>query len=455
MLHEGIADAVPSTTTKAAAGSSARRAGARSAQQAACCGAKAAGYARSRPAFGGSVAACLKDGGSAVSVAKSLILGAPRPPAASTTNASAASAAATVPPLPNPRPRMARMMPRIVTRSATSPPSAKVTNPASPGIRRSQASNGPRTIRATATSPSRSRMRDGAAAPRDESPMRRIASRPAARPSTTRHARPFTRPGPQAIAVVRSMSSPIGTAVVGIILAGGEGKRLFPLTRDRAKPAVPFGGRYRIVDVVLSNFVNSGIYKLSVITQYKAGSLMQHLARGWQLAPQIGHYVAPVPPAMNLGPRFFEGSADAVLQNLDVIENERPAHVCVFGADHIYKMDVRQMLRLPHRARGRRDGGGHPGAGGGSERVRHRRVRRREPRHGLPREAAGRSRRDGDAAGLHGPLHLPGERVAARHHRGRQPAATRRTTSAATSCPASSTRGGCWPTTSRTNDIPA
>ena len=140
------------------------------------------------------------------------------------------------------------------------------------------------------------------------------------------------------------MSSAHGITVVGIILAGGEGRRLFPLTRDRAKPAVPFGGRYRIVDIVLSNFVNSGIYKLNVITQYKAGSLMQHLARGWQLAPQVGHYVSPVPPAMNLGPRFFEGSADAVLQNLDVIENERPTHVCVFGADHIYKMDVRQML---------------------------------------------------------------------------------------------------------------
>src|SRR5262245_50910430 len=137
-----------------------------------------------------------------------------------------------------------------------------------------------------------------------------------------------------------------GTNAVGIILAGGEGKRLFPLKSDRAKPAVPFGGRYRMIDIVLSNFVNSGIYKLSVITQYKAGSLMQHLARGWQLATQMGHYVAPVPPAMNLGPRFFEGSADAVLQNLDVIENERPAHVCVFGADHIYKMDVRQMLRF-------------------------------------------------------------------------------------------------------------
>ena len=95
------------------------------------------------------------------------------------------------------------------------------------------------------------------------------------------------------------------SAVVAMILAGGEGRRLYPLTRDRAKPAVPFGGRYRIIDLVLSNFVNSGIYKLNVVTQYKAGSLIQHLARGWQLAPQLGHYVAPVPATMNLGPRWF------------------------------------------------------------------------------------------------------------------------------------------------------
>jgi len=140
------------------------------------------------------------------------------------------------------------------------------------------------------------------------------------------------------------MPKPQPHTVVGLILAGGEGKRLYPLTRDRAKPAVPFGGRYRIIDFVLSNFVNSGIYQLSVITQYKAGSLMQHLARGWQLSPQMNQYVAPVPPAMNLGPRFFSGSADAVLQNLDVIENANPEHVAVFGADHIYKMDVRQMI---------------------------------------------------------------------------------------------------------------
>jgi glucose-1-phosphate adenylyltransferase len=133
-----------------------------------------------------------------------------------------------------------------------------------------------------------------------------------------------------------------------MILAGGEGKRLSPLTRDRAKPAVPFGGRYRLIDFVLSNFVNSGVNKISVLTQYKAGSLMQHLARGWQLSPQLGHYVAPVPATMNLGPRWFQGSADAVFQNLDVIENEQPKYVCVFGADHIYKMDVSQMLRFHH-----------------------------------------------------------------------------------------------------------
>jgi glucose-1-phosphate adenylyltransferase len=132
--------------------------------------------------------------------------------------------------------------------------------------------------------------------------------------------------------------------VVAMVLAGGEGKRLYPLTRDRAKPAVPFGGRYRIIDFVLSNFVNSGIFKISVLTQYKSGSLMQHLARGWQLAPQMGHYVAPVPATMNVGRQWFLGSADAIFQNLDVVANERPAYVCVFGADHIYQMDICQML---------------------------------------------------------------------------------------------------------------
>ena len=142
------------------------------------------------------------------------------------------------------------------------------------------------------------------------------------------------------------MGRSITSNVLAMILAGGEGRRLYPLTRDRAKPAVPFGGRYRIIDFVLSNFVNSAVFKITVLTQYKSGSLMQHLARGWQLAPQMGHYVAPVPASMNVGKEWFRGSADAVFQNLDVIENERPSHVCVFGADHVYQMDVRQMLEF-------------------------------------------------------------------------------------------------------------
>ncbi len=147
------------------------------------------------------------------------------------------------------------------------------------------------------------------------------------------------------------MPHPVSPSVVAMILAGGEGRRLFPLTRDRAKPAVPFGGRYRIIDFVLSNFVNSGVFKLNVLTQYKAGSLIQHLARGWQLAPHMGHYVAPVPASMKVGREWYRGSADAIFQNLDLLANECPAHVCVFGADHIYKMDVRQMLAF-HAERG-------------------------------------------------------------------------------------------------------
>src|SRR5579875_2554513 len=107
-----------------------------------------------------------------------------------------------------------------------------------------------------------------------------------------------------------------------MILAGGEGKRLHPLTRDRAKPAVPFGGRYRIIDLVLSNFVNSGIFKIDVLTQYKAGSLMQPPARGWRLSQQLGHYVARVPASQNVGRQWFRGSADAGSQNLDPASNK-------------------------------------------------------------------------------------------------------------------------------------
>ena len=132
--------------------------------------------------------------------------------------------------------------------------------------------------------------------------------------------------------------------VLAIILAGGEGKRLLPLTLDRAKPAVPIGGRYRLIDFVLSNFVNSGIMKIKVLTQYKSDSLNTHLARGWRLPQMLDLYVEGVPAQMRTGKSWFLGSADALYQSMNVVTDEDPDFVCVFSADHMYKMDVRQML---------------------------------------------------------------------------------------------------------------
>ncbi len=136
-----------------------------------------------------------------------------------------------------------------------------------------------------------------------------------------------------------------------MILAGGEGRRLEPLTRDRAKPAVPFGGRYRIVDFVLSNFANSGFLKVKVLTQYKSDSLNTHITRGWRQSAMLGNYVETVPAQMRTGPDWFKGSADAVYQNLNLVTDEEPDYVFVFGADHVYRMDVRQMLHF-HREMG-------------------------------------------------------------------------------------------------------
>jgi glucose-1-phosphate adenylyltransferase len=132
--------------------------------------------------------------------------------------------------------------------------------------------------------------------------------------------------------------------VFSMVLAGGEGKRLAPLTRDRAKPAVPFGGHYRLIDFVLSNLVNGGFRRIVVLTQYKSHSLDVHLSRTWTLAHILGNYVVGVPAQMRRGPRWYSGSADAIFQNLNVLDDERPTHVMVFGADHIYRMDPRQML---------------------------------------------------------------------------------------------------------------
>jgi glucose-1-phosphate adenylyltransferase len=138
--------------------------------------------------------------------------------------------------------------------------------------------------------------------------------------------------------------------LLAMILAGGEGRRLDPLTRERAKPAVPFGGRYRIVDFVLSNFANSGILKLKVLVQYKSESLNAHIQRGWRLTSLLDQYVEIVPAQMRVGPKWFEGSADAIYQNLNIITDEEPEFTFVFGADHIYRMDVRQMLEF-HKAK--------------------------------------------------------------------------------------------------------
>jgi glucose-1-phosphate adenylyltransferase len=132
--------------------------------------------------------------------------------------------------------------------------------------------------------------------------------------------------------------------VLSIVLAGGMGERLFPLTRDRAKPAVPFGGRYRIIDFALNNFVNSGLLKIKVLTQFKSNSLIEHIIRTWRLTSDIGQFVDPVPAQMRRGPHWFRGTADAVYQNLDLVFDEEPAHVCVFGGDHIYMMDINPML---------------------------------------------------------------------------------------------------------------
>lgn len=134
--------------------------------------------------------------------------------------------------------------------------------------------------------------------------------------------------------------------ILAIILAGGKGERLYPLTRERGKPAVPFGGKYRIIDFVISNFVNSGIYALYVLVQYKAQSLIEHLRNAWRLGGLPDHFIIMVPPQMRWGESWYQGTADAVYQNLNLIRDFHPDLVVIFGADHIYRMDISQMIAL-------------------------------------------------------------------------------------------------------------
>ncbi len=132
--------------------------------------------------------------------------------------------------------------------------------------------------------------------------------------------------------------------VLVIVLAGGEGKRLWPLTADRAKPAVPFGGSFRLIDFVLSNLVNAGYWKICVLTQYKSHSLDKHITTTWRLSAMLGNYVTPVPAQQRLGPRWYTGSADAIYQSLNLVFDENPDYLVVFGADHVYRMDPSQMV---------------------------------------------------------------------------------------------------------------
>ena len=133
--------------------------------------------------------------------------------------------------------------------------------------------------------------------------------------------------------------------VLGIVLAGGEGKRLMPLTVDRAKPAVPFGGSYRLIDFALSNLVNSGYLRCAVLTQYKSHSLDRHISLTWRMSTMLGNYVTPVPAQQRRGPQWYMGSADAIYQSMNLIVDERPDIIVVFGADHVYRMDASQMVQ--------------------------------------------------------------------------------------------------------------
>jgi glucose-1-phosphate adenylyltransferase len=157
--------------------------------------------------------------------------------------------------------------------------------------------------------------------------------------------------GQPTTAIKTGFTMALRSRVLGIVLAGGEGKRLMPLTADRAKPAVPFGGIYRLVDFVLSNLVHGGYHRICVLTQYKSHSLDRHISLTWRQSELLGNYVTPVPAQQRLGKRWYQGSADAIYQSLNLIYDDQPDYVVVFGADHVYRMDPAQMVAV-HAASG-------------------------------------------------------------------------------------------------------
>ena len=199
--------------------------------------------------------------------------------------------------------------------------------------------------------------------------------------------------------------------VLAIVLAGGEGKRLMPLTADRAKPAVPFAGIYRLIDFALSNVVNSGYLKVVVLTQYKSHSLDRHVTQTWRMSTMLGNYVAPVPAQQRVGKHWYLGSADAIFQSLNLMNDERPDIVVVVGADHVYRMDFSQMVDQHVDSGAGVHRRGDPAADLAGRPVRrHRRAPPRpqlDPR--LPREAQGPrgpARQPARGAGLDGQLRL-------------------------------------------------
>ena len=220
--------------------------------------------------------------------------------------------------------------------------------------------------------------------------------------------------------------------VLAVILAGGKGTRLEPLTRDRAKPAVPFGGFYRIIDFTLSNCLNSGLRKMLVLTQYKAMSLDRHINLGWKrlLCRELGEFIDVVPPQQRIDEHWYQGTADAVYQNIYTLEKERPEYVVILAGDHIYKMDYATHGRLPSENAGRSDGRRTAGA--------RRRSRassascRSMPTTGSigfeekPRMPQDHSRRSAALPGLDGHLRVqrpvPVRAAVPRRHAGRQPA---------------------------------